>query len=33
VSPEETIEVFTFMDAAAQSKAKGGEPVTIQALK
>jgi predicted dehydrogenase len=33
VSPEETIEVFTFMDAAAQSKAKGGEPVTIQAVK
>lgn len=29
VSPEETIEVFTFMEAAHQSKAKGGVPVKL----
>lgn len=29
VSPEETIEIFTFMSAADESKAKGGVPVKI----
>lgn len=29
VSPEETIEIFTFMEAAHQSKAKGGVPVKL----
>jgi hypothetical protein len=29
VSPEETIEIFTFMEAAHQSKARGGVPVKL----
>jgi predicted dehydrogenase len=29
VSPEETLELFTFMEAAHQSKAKGGVPVKL----
>ena len=32
VSPEETIELFTFMEAAHQSKAKGGVPVKLAAV-
>lgn len=30
VSPEETIELFAFMEAAEQSKRRSGEPVSIQ---
>jgi hypothetical protein len=30
VSPEETIEIFAFMDAAQKSKEQGGKPVKIQ---
>jgi predicted dehydrogenase len=33
VSPEETIEVFTFMDAAHQSKAQGGAPIDVKVVK
>jgi len=33
VSPEETIEIFTFMDAAHESKAKGGTPIEIKVVK
>ena len=29
VSPEETIEVFTFMEAADESKRQGGAPVAL----
>ena len=29
VSPDETIEIFTFMEAAHQSKARGGVPVKL----
>lgn len=29
ISPEETIEIFAFMEAADESKRRGGEPVTI----
>ena len=29
ISPEETIEIFAFMTAAAESKRQGGEPVKI----
>jgi hypothetical protein len=33
VSPEETIEIFTFMDAAHESKAKNGAPIEIKVVK
>jgi predicted dehydrogenase len=33
VSPEETIEIFTFMDAAHQSKVKGGAPIEVKITK
>jgi predicted dehydrogenase len=33
VSPEETIEIFTFMDAAHESKAKNGAPIEIKVTK
>ena len=32
VSPEETIEIFAFMEAADESKRKGGEPVTLESV-
>jgi hypothetical protein len=32
VSPEETIEIFAFMEAADESKRQGGKPVNIKAL-
>ena len=33
VSPEETIEIFTFMDRASESKAKAGAPVEVKVEK
>ena len=30
VSPEETLEIFAFMDAAQKSKEQGGKPVHVQ---
>jgi hypothetical protein len=30
VTPEETIEIFAFMDAAQKSKEQGGRPVKLQ---
>jgi predicted dehydrogenase len=33
VTPEQTLEIFTFMDAASQSKAKNGQPVEIKVVK
>ena len=30
VSPEETLEIFAFMDAAQRSKAAGGKPMTLR---
>ena len=32
VSPEETLEIFAFMEAADESKQKGGAPVTIESV-
>jgi hypothetical protein len=32
VTPEETLEIFAFMEAADQSKAKGGAPVKMSEL-
>lgn len=32
VSPEETIEMFTFMEAADESKRQGGKPVTLESV-
>ncbi len=32
VSPEETVEIFAFMEAADESKRRGGAPVSIQAV-
>ena len=32
VPAEETIELFAFMEAADESKAKGGAPVTIKSM-
>ena len=29
VSPEETLEIYAFLEAATQSKAKGGAAVTL----
>jgi hypothetical protein len=33
VTPEQTIEIFTFMEAAGQSKANAGEPIEIKVVK
>jgi hypothetical protein len=33
VSPEETIEIFTFMDAAHQSKAQAGAPIPVEVTR
>ena len=30
VTPEETLEIFAFMDAAQKSKEQGGKPVRVQ---
>jgi hypothetical protein len=30
VAPEETLEIFAFMDAAQKSKEQGGKPVRLQ---
>ena len=30
VSPEETVELFAFMEAADESKRRGGQPVSIK---
>ena len=30
VSPEETLEIFAFMDAAQKSKEQGGKPIRVQ---
>ncbi len=30
VSPEETLEIFAFMDAAQRSKEQGGKPVKLR---
>jgi hypothetical protein len=32
VSPEETIEIFAFMEAADESKRRGGEPVALESV-
>jgi predicted dehydrogenase len=32
VAPEETLEIFAFMEAADESKRKGGTPVTLEAV-
>jgi hypothetical protein len=32
VSAEETIEMFTFMEAADESKRQGGQPVSLQSV-
>ena len=32
VSPEETLELYAFMEAAAQSSKKGGEEVTLKSV-
>jgi len=32
VSPEETIEIFAFMEAADESRRKDGEPVTLESV-
>lgn len=32
VQPEETLEIYAFMDAADESKRKGGAPVTLEAV-
>ena len=32
VSPEETLEIFAFMEAADESKRRGGEPVSIESV-
>ncbi|GAB3315166.1 Gfo/Idh/MocA family oxidoreductase [Larkinella ripae] len=32
VSPEETLEIFAFMEAADESKRKGGAPVTLESV-
>ncbi len=32
VSPEETLEIFAFMEAADESKRQGGKPVTLEAV-
>ena len=32
VSPEETIEMFAFMEAADESKRRGGKPITIESV-
>ena len=29
IAPEETVEMFAFMEAADESKRRGGQPVTI----
>jgi hypothetical protein len=33
VSPEETIEIFTFMDAASESKTNAGAPIEVKVVK
>ena len=33
VSPEETLEIFSFMEAADESKRQGGHPVTINEVR
>jgi len=33
VTPEETIEIFTFMEAADESKRQGGKPVTLELVR
>ena len=30
VAPEETLEIFAFMDAAQKSKEQGGKPIRVQ---
>jgi hypothetical protein len=32
VKPEETLEIFAFMEAADESKRRGGEPVTLESV-
>ena len=32
VSPKETLEIFAFMEAADESKRRGGEPVTLESV-
>ena len=32
VSPEETLEIFAFMEAADESKRQGGKPVEIESV-
>ena len=32
VSPDETLEIFAFMEAADESKLKGGTPVTLESV-
>jgi predicted dehydrogenase len=33
VTPEQTLEIFTFMEAASQSKAKNGAPIEVKVMK
>jgi hypothetical protein len=33
VSPEETLEIFAFMEAADESKRRGGVPVRLSEIK